>query len=226
LHYFLFDKVVGALYYKGSHDLLYPDPDVILPEIWDPVKFSTRPVNVTINHDGKTALANCVGSDLIPVMQILSPGVVKLREIIYSSEYRLDPRYFNGQSNQLGVHTQSTAFTWTSNKAYVSLQITDAAKTGVGYARNEISELRVVGPGKVVPTGVLIPVGPPRGTSQLFGVDVLAIEPGNHFLYFGNPTVSGGQTLVSVVDLWKKLQKCNLFLQPGEVSSGVSFRVQ
>ena len=41
----------------------------------------------------------------------------------------------------------------------------------------------------------------PRGTSQLFGVDTIAIDPSGSYLYVANPTVSGGLPGLSIIDL-------------------------
>jgi hypothetical protein len=40
-----------------------------------------------------------------------------------------------------------------------------------------------------------------RGTSQLFGVDTMAITTDGNFLYVTNPTLSGAKPVIDVVDL-------------------------
>ncbi len=52
-----------------------------------------------------------------------------------------------------------------------------------------------------------------RGTSQLFGVDNMAIDPSGNYLFVTNPTVSGGVVEITVVDLATMTEaaqlKCN-----------------
>jgi hypothetical protein len=53
----------------------------------------------------------------------------------------------------------------------------------------------------VVPTGVNIRL-PFHGTSQLFGVDTIAVDPLDNYLYVSNGTLSGAVPYVAVVNLW------------------------
>ncbi|MBP7830616.1 MAG: hypothetical protein KA248_11935 [Kiritimatiellae bacterium] len=68
-------------------------------------------------------------------------------------------------------------------------------------------------------TGIGIP--PKRGTSQLFGVDTIALDPVGNYLYVANPTASGGLSTLSIIDLTAQNQ---VNYMPGSgIPTGIAF---
>ncbi len=193
--HFQFDPATGVLTHKkrfwvlGKRDI---PPDVIRPPgvNWD--KWTCWPTNVTFSPDGKTALVSDGYADQILVFHIPYPGAVKFAEIIFPGRY-----YWAQQSGEIPyVGGQSVAFTRDGKKAYASLQILED-----GVFRTEVAVLRVNGPGKVVSTGVKIPIVPTRYFGQFFGVDTMAIDPGNKFLFFTNPTPLWTTARINVINV-------------------------
>ena len=60
--------------------------------------------------------------------------------------------------------------------------------------------MSITGPGQASLTGSMRTPSR-RGTSQLFGVDTMAITPDGNFLYVTNPTMSGASPIIDVIDL-------------------------
>ncbi len=135
-----------------------------------------RPVNVVVSPDGKTILvANAVG---YTTAVITFWGDMKL--------------HINGYFTLPTKTAQSVAFSKDGTKAYY-------LSSSYLFGAN-IVQVNVTAPG-VVTVGATIPLSIPRGTSQLFGVDTLAIDPSGNYLYVTNPTLSGGVVEVTVIDL-------------------------
>ncbi|MGE5340346.1 MAG: YncE family protein [Candidatus Omnitrophota bacterium] len=134
-----------------------------------------HPVNVAISPDGKTVIA--VSADRYHVVALaLENGIL----------------YYNGPVSGLVKGGQSCVFSNDGTKAYIFHNpIIDGAK---------IQVLDVTGPGQVTPSGT-IALSIPRGTSQVFGVETMAIDPTGQYLYVTNPTVSGGVSEIAVIDL-------------------------
>ncbi len=73
-----------------------------------------------------------------------------------------------------------------------------------------------------------------RGTSQLFGVDTMAVDPSGRFLYLANPTLSGGKTVISIVDAKTNTFIRNIYLNKTDpkvtsmpnIPTGIAFRRQ
>lgn len=145
---------------------------------------SPRPVNLEISPDGKTVIVASATAPLVfPILTIQGPGDVVLSDIVKQNE---------------GLRgAQSVAFNRAGTKAY--LHCTTTFPDVGEYDGNAIAELQKNFMGKWEVTKI-IPVDV-FGTSQLFGVDTLAINDTNGYLYVSNPTVSGGTPYVLVVDV-------------------------
>ena len=134
------------------------------------------PVNIAISPDGKTVIVPCVGYSLAPYFLIDSQ-----HNLCYKGFIKMPTK--NGQSCVFSADSETAYYLSNSqNKGTV------------------VNVLKVL-PGKVTPFGNPIPVEPMRGTSQLFGVDTMAIDPNGENLYVTNPTVSGGIAAVSVINI-------------------------
>jgi len=136
-----------------------------------------RPVNVTISPDGHTAIMACAGHSALVALAIDDTG------LIYKTTTVPMP-FKNGQS---------CVFNQAGDKAYY---LSNSQNGGT-----KVVVLNVTGPGDVSPTGTNITVKPMRGTSQLFGVDTIALSPDENYLYVTNPTLSGGIAGINVIDL-------------------------
>jgi len=153
-----------------------------------------RPVNLTISPDGKTVIVASASSPntgelTYPVLEIKSPGNVRLSQIV---------------TQNAGLRgAQSIAFNQAGNRAYIhcTAPVPDPYPVDPDYPgpENVILELKKNFMGNWE-TGKMIPVEI-YGTSQLFGVDTMAMNYKNGYLYVSNPTVSGGTPYVVVVDV-------------------------
>jgi DNA-binding beta-propeller fold protein YncE len=155
-----------------------------------------RPVNVVISPDGLTAIvASAVGSPiLLPVLSIFEPGKVSIS------------KWIRPTTNLTG--SQSIAFNKSSTQAYVSCVQTDVVedtpdspkKTTLYEFKTVILVLDIDTPGHAVQSGNPIQLDL-HGTSQLFGVDTMAVDYETGYLYFSNPTLSDGLNYLQVVDM-------------------------
>ncbi len=135
-----------------------------------------RPVNVTISPDGKTAIMASAGNSACVALAIDDTGLIYGTEIV--------PMPFrNGQS---------CVFNKTGDKAYY---LSNSQNNGT-----KVIELLITGPGQVT-AGNTISCYPAKGTSQLFGVDTIALDPSGNYLYVANPTLSGGLQGIDILDL-------------------------
>jgi DNA-binding beta-propeller fold protein YncE len=197
IHVLLFDPATGGLTFQQTVTL-HPystdqtaDGDVMF-----------RPVNVAISPDGSTVMAispyrtematypNPEGGD-IAMFAIDRPGhVVRHPDVTMPSRV---------------AGAQSAVFSADGRKAYVEALYFDdmppePVPLDVFWIYQEIHELTITGPGSASLTrSVRMPT--PRGTSQFFGVDTMAITADGHFLYVTNPTMSGSVPVIDVVDL-------------------------
>jgi len=135
------------------------------------------PVNIAISPDGRTVIASIAGFSACVILYFDTAG-----ELHYRGPIAMPSR--NGQS---------CVFTKDGTKAYY---LSNSQNKGT-----LVHILNVTGPGLVSPSGTSIKIWPKRGTSQLFGVDTIAMDPGERYLYVTNPTVSGGIADVAIVDL-------------------------
>jgi DNA-binding beta-propeller fold protein YncE len=137
-----------------------------------------RPVNIAVSPDGQTAIIVDASRSTACIFTI----VPTCKNLIFKGFIPLPAR-----------SGQSCVFSKDGKKAYY---LSNSQNKGT-----LVIELEVHNPGEVSATGTTIPVTPKRGTSQLFGVDNMALDPSGDYLYVTNPTLSGGITGVSVIDL-------------------------
>ena len=202
IHVLLFDPATGGLAYQQTVKLWKYGTDDTAP-----FPFLYRPVNVAISPDGRTVmavspnrstyenpdpdpLAFYEGSN-IAMFVIDQPGhVVRQPDVIM-------PWRIGG--------AQSVVFSADGRKAYVETIYYDdqpppPVPADVFWQYQEIQELTITSPGNASLTRSLrMPTD--RGTSQLFGVDTMAITPDGNFLYVTNPTLSGAEPVIDVIDL-------------------------
>jgi len=153
-----------------------------------------RPVNITFAPDGRTAIAavclssydahsNLIYGDMAwPILRIDGPGEVVI------SGYVKPP---------LDVSAgQSVVFAPDGTRAYISAV---RSSQDPSYPRQVVDVLNITGPGMAVSAGRYF-AADFVGTSQLFGVDTLAIEPSGRHLYMSNMTLSGATERLQVID--------------------------
>jgi DNA-binding beta-propeller fold protein YncE len=140
------------------------------------------PVNIAISPDGRTAIAAIAGFHKCAIFYFDDAG-----ELFHIGDLHI-PSY-NGQS---------CVFSRDGTKAYY-LSNSDARGTLIHI-------LTVTGPGNVIldnppeaPNGIKI--WPRRGSGQFFGVDTIALNPDESFLYVTNPTSFGTIADVALIDL-------------------------
>jgi len=161
-----------------------------------------RPVNVTISPNSKTALVSVVSSDpdntdtlyaadymRFPVLEITAPGVVAFKSFVATAA-RI-------------TACQSIVFNSLSTKAYALCTQEDPDVTDLMPPNNTIVELNVGYTSTVSDSGNTTEVGF-IGSSQLFGVDTLALDRYNRYLYVSNMTVSGAKSYLQVLDVTKR----------------------
>jgi DNA-binding beta-propeller fold protein YncE len=176
-----------------------------------------RPVNISISPDGRTALASNVGQYTLPpdpdqppeppnpddfpanasIFRIDGPG-----KVYKTGEISLPAQVAGGQS--IAFSRKGTRAFYSTDRFYGWEWVQDPDT--LDWYWNpvydyEIQILSVTGPGKVVPSGMSIRL-PFHTTSQLFGVDTIAVDPLDNYLYVSNASLSGAVPYVAVVNLW------------------------
>ena len=146
-----------------------------------------RPVNVAIAPDQQTVIVGGVSSYGAPtetlyalgVYQIVEPGILTFTQAIMG----------------LPRAVQSVAFSADGKKAYLSGNgaVVDE------YEYNRLMVLDILGPGKVRLNNDDAADLPRLTSSQLFGVDTIAVANGK--AYMGYPTLSGASNDLRVVSL-------------------------
>lgn len=201
LYVLLLDPATGGLTYSQSSGALWKqgaDRNSPFPVLY-------RPVNVAISPDGRTVIAVNANRSTDPgdddpdaifegcnlaVFTIDSPGHITRRADVILP-YKIDGG-------------QSLVFSADGSRAYLHTIYTDDAPQPVDpdsfYEYAEIQVLAVDGPGRVRRIGAMRSPTQ-RGTSQLFGVDTLAITPDGNYLYATNPTMSDAKPVIDVYDL-------------------------
>jgi DNA-binding beta-propeller fold protein YncE len=202
LHVLLLDPATGALTYSESTEPLWKqgaDRNSPFPVLY-------RPVNVAISPDGRTVIAvdahrstsnpweldpNAIfeGCNLA-VFTIGSPGHITRRaDVIF-------PYHIDGG--------QSLVFSADGSRAYLhTIFKEDNPEPTPPELFDKFAEIQVLaidGPGRVRRIGAMRSPTQ-RGSSQLFGVDILAITPDGNFLYATNPTMNDGTPVIDVYDL-------------------------
>lgn len=202
LHVLLLDPATGSLTYSQSSEVLWKQG----AERYTPFPVLYRPVNVAISPDGRTVIAvNANRSTPNPNDQdpnaifegcnlaaftIDAPGhITRRKDVIFP--FRID----GGQSLVFSADG-SRAYLHTIYKDDVPVPYDD----DFFYWYPEIQVLAVDGPGRVRRIGSMRSPTE-RGSSQLFGVDILAITPDGKYLYATNPTFSGARPVIDVYDL-------------------------
>jgi 6-phosphogluconolactonase (cycloisomerase 2 family) len=188
--------VLTADYFAGKINLFTLNADGVLTYVRSEYVLPARPVNVTISPDGKTAIAVSATGYKHPVFS-LGAGAME----------------FTGFVTLPHKSGQSCVFSKDGTKAYVLSNST--------YYRAMIEVMDVTGPGQVTASGVSITARPKKGTSQLFGVDTIAIDPAGFYLYVANPTLSGGVQRISIIDLTIN-QQVN-YVQGNGIPTGIAF---
>jgi DNA-binding beta-propeller fold protein YncE len=189
--------VLTADYFQGKiNQFAFNPEDGTLTFVHAFYVLPTRPVNIEISPDGQTAIAVSATGYKHPVFSLCPTNVV-----------------FTGFVTVAHKSGQSCVFSKDGTKAYVLSNST--------YYRAMIEELAVAGPGIVTATGVSIPARPMKGTSQLFGVDSIALDPDGEYLYVANPTLSGGVQRISIIDLTIN-QQVN-YVQGNGIPTGIAF---
>jgi hypothetical protein len=153
-----------------------------------------RPVNVTISPDGRTAIASSVGDTEgmgFPYVNINGPGDVTLGGIVPAANL-LDGCQsvaFSPDGTQAYAHCVPDLSTWVYEPPdYIGPPL-------LAVALNVDTST-----GAVTDSGIAWPTRP-FGTSQLFGVDTIAMAPGGRYLFINNPTVSGGLSETNILDV-------------------------
>ncbi len=232
VYVFVLDPATGGLSYAkqftldGAH---LPAGVLLPPDFWK-AEFTTnpmRPINANITPDGKTVVVNDATKDQIAVFRIDGPGNVTWTQI--TGTYPRKPQY-QQPMKEFSVSGQSFAFTPNGKKLYA---YNNYNRQGIlSSFRSEVLVYDVVGPGKLKPTYTVIPITPRRGTSQLFGVDMMAVDPSGRFLYVANPTLSGGVRAISIIKVATDSFLRNIWLvndpPPNDsgIPVGIAFRRQ
>jgi len=189
-HLYRLNPVTGALTYLKS--IYFNDPSTWPSGVKKPADWTTwfelAPLNVAISPDGQTAIVVDGHNNQAAILTYDTiSGTFQLRQFIAPDP--AEPRLIN-MPNKYG---QSCVFNKKGDKAYY---LSNSQSRGT-----LVHVLDITGPGKVTPSGTSIGISPMRGTSMLFGVDTIALDPDGSHLYVANPTVSGGVTEISVIDL-------------------------
>lgn len=148
------------------------------------------PVNVSISPDGQTAIVSSVSFDetsmRFPVLQITAPGVVQL----------------NGQVD-VGLSLQacqSIVFNSRGTYAYAYCTQVDQDPEDEVLPYNLIVRLPVTAPGEISAIADYAEVGF-TATGQLYGVDTIALDRMNRYLYISNMTTFGAYNQMQVFDV-------------------------
>ena len=136
------------------------------------------PVNVAISPDGKTVIVVHAFSSRASVFLIDS-----MHDLCFQEYISLPAR-----------GGQSCVFSGDGAKAYYLTN----ANPGKG---TQVHILDVASPGKVAASGTSITVTPARGTGHFYGIETIALDPWDNYLYVTNPVASGAVTGISIIDL-------------------------
>jgi DNA-binding beta-propeller fold protein YncE len=189
--------VLTADYFAGKINLFTFNPeDATLTFNYSVRVLPARPVNIAISPDGKTAIGVNASGYKHPVFS-LGTGAME----------------FTGFVTLAHKSGQSCVFSKDGAKAYLLSNST--------YYRAMIEVMDVTGPGQVTASGVSITARPKKGTSQLFGVDTIALDPEGEYLYVANPTLSGGTQRISIIDLAIN-QQVN-YVEGNGIPTGIAF---
>jgi len=173
--------IVAADYFGGGIHSFTIDDSGIITYSASAYAPGMRPVNIAVSPDGKTVISVDSARYDFDVFSMDATGGLN----------------YKGRVATASKGGQSCVFSKDGTKAY--------------YYSNSILfppriyVLNITGPGEVA-VDSYIDMSIPRGTSQLFGVDTIAVDPSGNYLYVSNPTVSGGVVEVTVIDLTTKTE--------------------
>jgi hypothetical protein len=212
-----FGSKINTATIDSSGDITPGQSYDIPTETKDGTVIKPLPVNVAIAPDGQTVLVLTTSSDFVTVYKITGPGTLTYMGRVFGLPAiwnDTDPNDKHWSGSQ-----QSAAFNSAGTQAYV---ITN----GRGFMPDktelpsQISVLDINGPGNVSLRIASAADIPHIGSSQLFGVDCLAVA--NNNLYVGNPTISGASPDLRVVNLTSySVSAIPVGLLPGAVPAGV-----
>ena len=137
---------------------------------------TSGPVNTAISPDGRTVLVMCAFSGgVVPVYYIDSNG-----DLCDKGGVRVPTKGF-----------QSAVFSKNGRKAYAISNNSNGTY---------ILEFDILAPGKVT-FNRSKKMGSPRGTGQLFGVETIALDPSDSYLFVSNPSSFGAKAHLTVLDV-------------------------
>lgn len=188
----------------SNQKIIYGQIDPVFGLISEATLPASRPVNVAISPDGKTAVA--VNADnttpTLAIFQITAPGVVTPGAT----------PFING----LPGGAQSVAFSPSGDRAYI---LHNQMKIGTDLP-DQLSYLTVHEPGNVSLDGIGVANLNTSSGSQLFGVDVLTITPDGAYALTSTPTVPAANQKLSLVDL--KTFNVTAISTKGDVPCGIA----
>ncbi len=168
-------------------------------------QYRVLPVNLGLSPDGQTLIVCDSMTTTVVTFRLVSPGVLSPTGEVLGLQGDYD-FYVDGYGNISHGAVQSVAFNAAGDKAYAVVNalftatITDSVESG-----HRLGVLNITGPGQVSLAAGGVVTLPHLGSSQLFGVDVIAIAGNKAYVTY--PTVNGalapgtGETNVAVVDL-------------------------
>jgi autotransporter-associated beta strand protein len=200
-----------------------------------------RPVNVTIAPDGETALVANASADrkdahgnwdpvdgVVAVLKIdRATGAVSkgmpffLSGLPARDALTPEPTYSIGGNQSIAIARNGQAFVITQPLGVVDDPASDDPADKIGR-RNILAQLKITGPGAATVHEEKCKTLASRGTSQLFGVDNLAFDGGGRWVLASNPTLSGGTSILTALDVltWKASY---IKLPNGAIPVGVAF---
>ena len=178
------------------------------PDPYDPPAdpYMPRPINIALSPDGVHAAVFAVGGSADPGMdEFGAPTVFLCKRIAPGMIELVADNGWEGANNQ----PQSGVFSPDGKKLYVSahgvtlpaplLRAGIALPAGPPPPPPTFSYVRVFSvSGDTLSLAQDIPITP-RGTSQLFGVDTIALDQSGQFVVVTNPTLSGAVTQIDVI---------------------------
>jgi len=174
----------------------YTLADGVLTFVGSVYPVGCRPVNITISPDGKTAIAVDAARYDCPIFAIGTDGGLN-----HKGNVALPTK--SGQSCVFGKDGSKAYYLSSSYLGGPNVHVINITAPGVGAYAGTV-EMSI-----------------PRGTSQLFGVDTLAVDPSGNYLYVSNPTLSGGVVEVTVIDLTTNTEVNQLHC--GGIPTGIAF---
>lgn len=214
VHIFTFDPVTGALTFVSTIRLNEPGTwpaGVQMPDNWHGSVLPFKPVNATISPEGRTAFVIDGQHNQAAVLARADDGSYVLRQFIAPLNAPRDPEVAGTVEHQ----GQSASFSRNGRNAYY---LTTTPTEG-----SFVTVLEITNP-QVVTYRQDISITPTRGTSQLFGVDTVALDPAESRLYVTNPTVSGGTSSMSVIDLAVGAESA--VIPTSGIATGIAFNTQ